>query len=96
MPTGRTVAVTEIVDGKGRWLKNLRPDPAYIAKPDGAGPYPGVVITHHAPGFDEWTREFARRFAEHGFIAIAPNLYERFGHGTPAEARAAAHSSVRS
>lgn len=36
VPTGRTVAVTEIVDGKGRWLKNLRPDPAYIAKPDDA------------------------------------------------------------
>jgi carboxymethylenebutenolidase len=66
---------------------------AYIAKPDGDGPYPGVVITHHAPGFDEWTREFARRFAEHGFIAIAPNLYERFGHGTPAEATAAARAA---
>jgi carboxymethylenebutenolidase len=66
---------------------------AYIAKPDGEGPYPGVVIAHHAPGFDEWTREFARRFAEHGFIAIAPNLYERFGHGTPAEATAAARAA---
>src|SRR6476646_6402447 len=56
---------------------------AYIARPDGAGPYPGVVLLHHAPGWDEYYREFTRRFAEHGFIAICPNLYERYGHGTP-------------
>src|SRR5215213_251999 len=61
---------------------------AYIAKPDGAGPYPGVVLLHHAPGWDEYYREFTRRFAEHGFIAVAPNLYERYGHGTPEEVTA--------
>jgi carboxymethylenebutenolidase len=56
---------------------------AYIARPDGEGPYPGVVMVHHAPGWDEFYREFARRFAEHGYIAIVPDLYERYGHGTP-------------
>jgi carboxymethylenebutenolidase len=61
---------------------------AYIARPDGAGPYPGVVLLHHAPGWDEFYREFARRFAEHGFIAICPNLYDRYGYGTPAEVTA--------
>src|SRR5215212_3652231 len=66
---------------------------AYIAKPDGAGPYPGVVLLHHAPGWDEYYREFARRFAEHGFIAVAPNLYERFGHGTPEEVTAMARAA---
>jgi len=61
----------------------------YIARPDGSGPYPGVVMIHHAPGWDEFYREFARRFAEHGYIAIVPNLYERFGHGTPDDVAAA-------
>jgi carboxymethylenebutenolidase len=56
---------------------------AYVARPDGSGPYPGVVLLNHAPGWDEFYREFSRRFAEHGYIAIAPNLYERYGHGTP-------------
>jgi carboxymethylenebutenolidase len=56
---------------------------AYTAVPDGPGPFPGVVLVHHAPGWDEFYREFTRRFAAHGFIAICPNLYERFGHGTP-------------
>jgi carboxymethylenebutenolidase len=61
----------------------------YIARPDGSGPYPGVVLVHHAPGWDEFYREFARRFAEHGYIAIVPNLFERFGHGTPDDVAAA-------
>ncbi|MCC7104215.1 MAG: dienelactone hydrolase family protein [Chloroflexi bacterium] len=56
---------------------------AYVARPDGPGPYPGVVLLHHAPGWDEFYREFSRRFAEHGFIAACPDLYERYGHGTP-------------
>lgn len=55
----------------------------YVVMPDGAGPFPGVVLLHHAPGWDEYYREFARRFAQNGFIAVAPNLYERFGHGSP-------------
>jgi carboxymethylenebutenolidase len=63
---------------------------AYIARPDSPGPHPGVVITHHPPGFDEFNREFARRFAEHGFITVVPNLFERVGHGTPAEVAAKA------
>src|SRR5919198_2813988 len=65
----------------------------YIARPDGDGPYPGVVLTHHAPGWDEFYREFARRFAEHGFIAIVPNLFEAFGHGTPDDVAAAARGT---
>jgi hypothetical protein len=56
---------------------------AYVARPDGSGPYPGIVLVHHAPGWDEFYQEFARRFANHGFVAICPNLYYREGHGTP-------------
>jgi len=58
---------------------------AYVAIPAGQGPFPGVVMTHHAPGWDEFSREFVRRLADHGYMAIVPNLYERFGHGTPDE-----------
>jgi len=64
----------------------------YVAKPDGAGPYPGVVMTHHAPGWDEFYREFARRFAEHGYITAVPDLYDRFGHGTPDDVAALARA----
>src|SRR5215211_2773794 len=54
---------------------------AYIARPLGAGPFPGMVLIHHMPGWDEWYREATRRFAHHGYVAISPNLYYRDGHG---------------
>ncbi|MGH7833229.1 MAG: dienelactone hydrolase family protein [Candidatus Binatia bacterium] len=56
---------------------------AYFARPLGTGPFPGMVVIHHAPGWDEWYRECTRRFAHHGYMAISPNLYFRDGHGTP-------------
>src|SRR5262245_66360148 len=59
---------------------------AYVARPLGAGPFPGMIVIHHAPGWDEWYRECTRRFAHHGFVAISSNLYFRHGHG-PTEAR---------
>jgi carboxymethylenebutenolidase len=56
---------------------------AYFARPLGPGPFPGMVMIHHAPGWDEWYREATRKFAHHGYAAISPNLYFRAGHGTP-------------
>ena len=56
---------------------------AYFAKPLGPGPFPGVVLIHHRPGWDEWYREATRRFAHHGYVSISPNLYFRSGHGEP-------------
>jgi carboxymethylenebutenolidase len=61
---------------------------AYIARPLGEGPFPAVVLIHHIPGWDEWNREATRRFAQHGYIAICPNLYFRYGHGTPEDVAA--------
>ena len=58
---------------------------AYFARPLGAGPFPGIVLIHHAPGWDELYKEFTRKFAYHGYLAICPNLYYRFGHGPPEE-----------
>jgi carboxymethylenebutenolidase len=55
---------------------------AYFARPLGSGPFPGIVLAHHMPGWDEWYREAARKFAQHGYLAISPNLYFRAGHGT--------------
>jgi carboxymethylenebutenolidase len=59
------------------------PVTAYVAKPEGAGPFPGVVLIHHLPGWSEFYIETTRRFAHHGYIAICANLYERAGPGNP-------------
>ena len=66
---------------------------AYLTRPLGMGPYPGIVLVHHLPGWDEFYRETARRFSQHGYVVICPNLYDRFGHGTPEEVAATARGA---
>ena len=62
---------------------------AYYARPispgkDGTpGKYPGVVLVHHMPGWDEWITEAVRKLALHGFATISPHLYFREGPGSP-------------
>ena len=58
------------------------PITAYVAKPSGPGPFPGVVLVHHLPGWSELYIETTRRFAHHGYMAICANLYEREGGGS--------------
>ncbi len=54
---------------------------AYLARPLGPGPFPGIVLIHHLPGWDEWYREATRKFAHHGYVALSHNLYHRVGQG---------------
>ena len=63
---------------------------AYLARPLGSGPYPSIVLIHHLPGWDELYREFARRFAHHGYVVCSPDLFARFGQGTPDDIASAA------
>ena len=56
---------------------------AYFARPLGPGPFPGMVLVHHMPGWDEWYKEATLRFARQGYAVICPNLYFRAGHGSP-------------
>src|SRR3989304_8473038 len=65
----------------------------YFARPTGPGPFPGVVLLHHLPGWDEWYKEAARKFAHHGYAAIAPDLYCRVGHGSPDDVAAKARAA---
>lgn len=77
------VAETVVIPGANGDLIN-----AYFARPMGPGPFPGMVVVHHMPGWDEWYREATRRFAHHGYAALSPNLYFRVGHGTPEDVAA--------
>jgi carboxymethylenebutenolidase len=57
---------------------------AYVARPPGAsgpGPFPGVVVVHEIFGLNDDMRRIARRFAESGYVALAPDLYS---HGNKA------------
>lgn len=81
---GMTIRIEQVQGANGDQIS------AYVAQPEGMGPFPGVVLIAHAPGWDEFYREFSRRFADHGFIAVAPNIFERYGHGAPDDVAARA------
>jgi carboxymethylenebutenolidase len=65
---------------------------AYLARPIGVSSAPGVVVMHHMPGWDEWTKEVVRKLAQHGYAAIAPHLFSRLGPGAWDDLAAAARS----
>ena len=54
---------------------------AYVARPLGAGPFPGIVLVHHNPGWDEWYWDTTRKFANYGYATICHNLFHRAGEG---------------
>ncbi|MHB8438638.1 MAG: dienelactone hydrolase family protein [Acidimicrobiales bacterium] len=69
---------------------------AYLAQPvgDDATPKGGVVIIHHMPGWDSWSKEVTRAFAAHGYPAVCPNLYSREAPGAePDDAAATARAA---
>lgn len=71
-----------MIGANGDWIN------AFFARPLGEGPFPGIVLAHHMPGWDEWYWETTLKFALHGYITITPNLYFRSGHGTPEDVAA--------
>jgi carboxymethylenebutenolidase len=53
--------------------------PAYRAKPQGAGPFPVILVVHEIFDLHEFIQDICRRFAKLGYLAIAPSLYAREG-----------------
>ncbi|GIW42539.1 MAG: carboxymethylenebutenolidase [Candidatus Binatia bacterium] len=53
--------------------------PAYRALPEGAGPFPVVLLVHEIFGLHEYVRDVARRLAREGYYALAPDLFARQG-----------------
>ncbi len=65
----------------------------YSARPLGDSPLPGMVVLHHAPGLDPWSKEVVRRFATEGYACVAPHLYHRRGPGHWADIAAAGRAA---
>lgn len=62
---------------------------AYLARPVDTPAAGGVVVIHHAPGYDEGTKEITRRFATWGYAALMPNLNHRLAPGAEPDDAAA-------
>jgi carboxymethylenebutenolidase len=51
--------------------------PGYLAVPPASpGPWPAVVVIHEAFGLNADVREKADEFAAHGYLALAPDLFD--------------------
>jgi len=55
------------------------PMQAYLAEPDGGGPYPGVLVLQEAFGVNAYVRSVAERLADDGYVALAPEVFHRQG-----------------
>jgi carboxymethylenebutenolidase len=62
---------------------------AYLAVPTDVEHAGSIVVIHHMPGYDEGTKEIARKFAANGYSALMPNLYHREAPGASADDAAA-------
>jgi dienelactone hydrolase len=49
----------------------------YLGAPGSPGPYPGLVIAHHAPGIDAPIQDAVHRLVHAGYVAAAPDLFRR-------------------
>ena len=50
---------------------------AYVARPERGGPHPGLLVFQEAFGVNRHIRNVCDRFAEEGYVAIAPELFHR-------------------
>jgi carboxymethylenebutenolidase len=50
---------------------------AYVAEPDGAGPWPGVVVLQEIFGINPVVRDICDGLANAGYLAVAPDLFWR-------------------
>src|SRR6188768_44493 len=53
---------------------------AYRATPEGK-PRGGVVVIQEVWGLNTWIRSVVDRWARHGFLAVAPAMFDRIDYG---------------
>lgn len=54
--------------------------PGYYARPQGAGPFPTVLVIEEIFGVHEHIADLCRRLAKLGYLAVAPELYARIAN----------------
>ncbi len=63
------------------WVTTRTPDGdmrIYVARPEGSQTLPGIIVIQEIFGVNDHIQDVARRFAEQGFVAGAPEIFHRF------------------
>jgi len=53
--------------------------PAYLARPAGEGRHPAVIVVNEIFGIHAYIKDVCRRLAKQGYVAIAPDYFDRAG-----------------
>jgi carboxymethylenebutenolidase len=61
--------------------------PAYLAQPDNGADHPGVIVIQEWWGLVPHIEDICRRFAQEGYVALAPDLYHGQKADEPDDAR---------
>ncbi len=59
----------------------------FLAKPEGSGPFPTLILIHEWWGLNEHIHDNARAFANEGYVALAVDLYKGESTKDPKVAR---------
>jgi carboxymethylenebutenolidase len=59
----------------------------FLATPEGAGPFPGVIVVQEWWGLDDHIKDVTQRLAKEGFVALAPDLFHGKVTKEPSEAQ---------
>lgn len=51
--------------------------PAFVARPEGEGPFPVIIVVSEIFGVHEYIRDVCRRLAKAGYAAVAPAFFVR-------------------
>ena len=70
--TGLVAGEVQVPTGAGNM-------PAYFARPDNEKNFPIILVIEEIFGVHEYLKDICRRFAQAGYLAVAPELYARQG-----------------
>jgi carboxymethylenebutenolidase len=57
--------------------------PAYVARPRTSGRKGAIIVVNEIFGIHDYIKDVCRRFAREGFVAIAPDYFDRAGDPAP-------------
>lgn len=83
LPAAELITSTDVV----YWREDGRETSGFIARPISGQNRPAIVLVHEWWGLTDTIRDYARRFAEQGYVALAVDLYDTERTDDPAVAR---------
>lgn len=61
--------------------------PSYVFRPDGAGPWPAILVFMDGVGIRPAILEIGERLSTHGYFVLLPDLFYRYGAYGPLDAK---------